>query len=52
MCRILRISRSGYYKHQESISRVDDHRELVTKIFLENQKAYGTRDEFEIVHFH
>lgn len=43
MCRILRISRSGYYKHQESISRVDDHRELVTKIFLGNQRAYGTR---------
>ena len=43
MCRILKISRSGYYKYQEPETKKDEYTELVCKIFKENQRAYGTR---------
>lgn len=43
MCRILNISRSGYYNYKDPVERKDEYTELVTKIFYENQKAYGTR---------
>ena len=38
MCRILNISRSGYYKYQEPETKKDEYAELVCKIFKENQE--------------
>ena len=43
MCKILQISRSGFYKYKEPQENKDEHTELVSKIFRDNQKAYGTR---------
>lgn len=43
MCKILGISRSGYYNYKETITSEDEHTETVKKIFNENYKSYGTR---------
>ena len=43
MCKILQISRSGFYKYKEPQENKDEHTELVSKIFRDDQKAYGTR---------
>lgn len=43
MCKILKISRSGFYKYKEPMENKDEHTGLVSKVFYENQKAYGTR---------
>lgn len=43
MCRILKISRSCYYKYQEPETKKDEYTGLICKIFKENQRAYGTR---------
>lgn len=43
MCTILEISTSGYYNYKEPEIVKDEHTELVTKVFYENYKAYGTR---------
>lgn len=43
MCKILEISRSGYYKYKELKNNKDEHTILVCKVFKENQRAYGTR---------
>lgn len=45
MCRILEISRSGYYKYRDKdFSRKKDiHTDFVVKIFHESNRIYGTR---------
>lgn len=43
MCNILEISTSGYYNYKEPEQTKDEHTKLVSKIFNENYKAYGTR---------
>lgn len=43
MCKILEISTSGYYNYKEPEQAKDEHTKLVSKIFNENYKAYGTR---------
>ncbi|CAM3739517.1 Integrase catalytic domain-containing protein [Erysipelothrix urinaevulpis] len=45
MCKILEISRSGYYKYRDKdFSRKKDiHTDLVIKIFHESNRIYGTR---------
>ena len=43
MCSILEISTSGYYSYKEPEVAKVEHTELVTRIFNENYKAYGTR---------
>ncbi|CAM3643483.1 hypothetical protein ERUR111494_04695 [Erysipelothrix urinaevulpis] len=45
MCRILEISRSGYYKYRDKdfSKKKDIHTDLVIKIFHESNQIYGTR---------
>lgn len=43
MCKILKISRSGYYNYNEPINSKDKHTELIVQIFNQDYQAYGTR---------
>lgn len=43
MCKILNISRSGYYSYEEPSTKEDIYSEIVEKTFNENYQAYGTR---------
>ncbi|MDF9835579.1 putative transposase [Breznakia sp. PF5-3] len=43
MCKALNISRSGYYKYQDKVAKVDNYNDIVVRIFNDNQKVYGTR---------
>ena len=45
MCKILAISRSGYYKYRDKdfSKHKDEHTDLVVKIFNDNNQIYGAR---------
>lgn len=43
MCKVLKVSRAGYYKEAKSREHVDPETDLVLKLFNENRKSYGTR---------
>jgi len=45
MCRILEISRSGYYKYRDKdfSKKKDVHTDLVVKVFHESHQIYGAR---------
>ena len=45
MCKVLEISRSGYYKYRDKdfSKKKDIHTDLVVKIFHTNKQIYGTR---------
>ena len=45
MCKILEISRSGYYKYRDKdfSKKKDIHTDLVVKIFHDSKQIYGTR---------
>lgn len=43
MCKTLCISKAGYYKYREVKKEKDEHTEIVSKIFNDNHKCYGTR---------
>lgn len=43
MCKVLNISRSGYYAYLEQHAKLDEMNDIVVDVFNENQKVYGTR---------
>lgn len=43
MCKILSISRAGFYKYEEKENRKDEHTDLVHHIFRDSRRSYGTR---------
>lgn len=43
MCKILKISRSHYYKYKEKLKNKDPMTDKVVNIFRDNKKTYGTR---------
>lgn len=43
MCKVLNISRSGYYKYKDPVKSKDIYTDLVIKVFNQNYQCYGTR---------
>ncbi len=43
MCKVLNISRSGYYKYKDPVESKDIYTDQVIKVFNENYQCYGTR---------
>ena len=45
MCKILEISRSGYYKYKDKdfSKQKDEHTDLVAKVFHDSHQIYGAR---------
>ena len=45
MCKILEISRSGYYKYKDKdfSKQKDEHTDLVVKVFHDSHQIYGAR---------
>lgn len=43
MCKVLKISRAGYYKESKRRQQADPESKIILKIFNENRKCYGTR---------
>lgn len=45
MCKILEVSRSGYYKYRNKdfSKQKDEHTDLVVKVFHDSHQIYGAR---------